>query len=96
MNERQIKLAERRGALTNRIAGQRSQLAHHSVALARVLGQGDKLLQGVEWLKAHPLAVGGALAAVVAVRPGRAWRWGQRAVLLWRGWQMLSARLSGR
>lgn len=95
MNEKRLQLAERRGALLNRIAAQRSELAMHSAALASVLAYGDRGLRGIDWMKHHPLAVGAAVAALTVARPRRALRWAQRSFFLWRGWQALRSRLGG-
>ena len=51
------------------------------------LGGVDRALAGVDWLKAHPAAVGVAVAVAVAASPKRAWRWTKRAFFVWRGWR---------
>jgi hypothetical protein len=69
-------------------------LSRHAQPLEAALARGDAVLQGVDWLKHHPLAVGAAVAAVVVARPRRAWRWAKRGIFLWRGWRALRATLS--
>lgn len=91
MNERLLELAQRHGALKAHIEAQRRQLRQAVVPLESALGRGDAVLQGVDWLKHHPAAVGAAVAAVVLARPGRAWRWAKRGFFLWRSWQALRA-----
>jgi hypothetical protein len=69
-------------------------LSRHAQPLEAALARGDAVLQGVDWLKHHPVAVGAAVAAVVVARPRRAWRWAKRGIFLWRGWRALRATLS--
>jgi len=95
MNPKLLELATRHGALKARIAEQRRQLARHAAPLEAALAKGDALLDGVDWLKHHPVAVGAAVAAVAVVRPKRAWRWGRRGFFLWRSWQAVKSRLAG-
>lgn len=94
MNERLLTLASRHGALRARIAAQRVQLAEQVQPVAQVLTYADRGLAGVDWLKAHPQAVGGAALVLALLRPQRAWRWARRGFVLWRGWQGLKRRLS--
>lgn len=89
MNPKLLELATRHGALQVRIEMQRRTLAQHAVPLEAALAYGDTVLDGVDWLKHHPLAVGAAVAVAVAARPARAWRWAKRGFFLWRGWQAL-------
>ena len=89
MSERRLQLAMRHGALRARIDEQRRQLARHAGPLESALAKGDLLLDGVDWLKRHPVAVGAAVAAAVAAKPSRLWRWGRRAFVVWRGWHNL-------
>ena len=95
MNERLLALATRHGALRARIDEQRRSLAQHALPLEAALAKGDVVLDGVDWLKHHPTAVGMAAAAVAIARPRRAWRWAQRGFFLWRGWQALKNALAG-
>lgn len=95
MNSRLLELATRHGALRARIDEQRRTLAQHAGPLAAALEKGDAALQGVDWLKRHPAAVGAGVALLALARPRRAWRWAQRSFLLWRGWQALKNSLSG-
>lgn len=94
MNNRLLELATRHGALKARIDAQRMALKRHAVPLEKALAVGDKALEGVDWLKHHPAAVGVAVAAMVVVRPGRAWRWARRGVFVWRGWKALKNALA--
>ena len=89
MSASSIELAKRHGALRERIAEQRRTLASHTAPLEWALGKADRALAGIDWVKAHPQAVGVTVAAVVVVSPKRAWRWGKRFYFIWRGWQTL-------
>lgn len=95
MNPKLLELATRHGALQARIAEQRRQLARHAAPLEAALAKGDVVLDGVDWLKHHPAAVGIAAAAVAVARPKRAWRWARQGLFLWRGWQAVKSRLAG-
>lgn len=87
MNERLLLLATRHGALKARIAEQRLSLAEQVRPLEAALSVADRGVAGVDWLKRHPGAVGGAFAVLALLRPGRAWRWAKRGLVVWRGWQ---------
>lgn len=89
MNSKSLELAMRHGALKVRIEQQRHVLAQQAAPLEAALARGDSVLQGVDWLKHHPAAIGVALAAVVASGPKRAWRWAKRGFFVWRGWQAI-------
>lgn len=95
MNSKQLELATRHGVLRARIDEQRRTLARQAAPLDSALARGDALLDGVDWLKHHPAAVGAALAAVVVARPQRAWRWAKRGFFLWRGWQAIRNSFAG-
>ncbi len=96
MNQKLLDLATRHGALKVRIDAQRRQLALHAQPIERAFTRGDKVLEGVDWLKHHPVAVGLGVAAVVVARPRRAWRWAQRGFFIWRGWQAIKQSLNRR
>jgi hypothetical protein len=93
MNEKLLDLAARRGALGVRIASQRAALAQHTKGLESLLDKGDAALQGIEWLKQHPLVVGASVAVIAIARPARALRWTKRGFFLWRGWQFVRKNL---
>lgn len=87
MNTKLLELATRRGVLKARIDAQRLTLAEQSAPLENALARGDVVLEGVDWLKHHPLAIAAAVAAVVVARPRRALRWAKRGFFVWRSWQ---------
>ncbi|MDP3538092.1 MAG: YqjK family protein [Azonexus sp.] len=95
MNSRLLELATRHGALKVRIDDQRRRLGQQSAPLESALSRGDTVLEGVDWLKHHPVAVAAAVAAVVVARPRRAWRWAKRGFFVWRGWQAIRSSLQG-
>lgn len=95
MNPKLLQLATRHGALKARIDEQRRALAQHSVPLQAAFARGDSVLQGVDWLKHHPAAIGAAVALAVVVRPRRTARWVRRGFFLWRGWRAIHASLIG-
>lgn len=94
MNTRLLELATRHGALKARIDQQRRTLAKQVVPLEAAFAQGDRMLEGVDWLKHHPAAVFAAVVTVVVARPRRAWRWAKRGFFVWRGWQAIKTSLT--
>lgn len=95
MNQKLLLLATRHGALKARIDEQRRTLRQQAAPLEAALARGDAVMQGVDWLKHHPLAIGVAVAAVVVARPRGAWRWAKRGFFVWRGWQAIRNSLAG-
>jgi hypothetical protein len=87
LSGRALELAHRHGALRARIDAQRAELARHAWPVETALAGADHIRDGVDWLKAHPEVVVAVTATVVVVSPKRAWRWGKRGYVLWRGWQ---------
>jgi hypothetical protein len=93
LSGRALELAHRHGALRARIEAQRADLGRHVWPVETALAGADRIRDGVEWLKAHPEAVVAVTATVVVVSPKRAWRWGKRGYILWRGWQTVRTSL---
>jgi hypothetical protein len=60
-------------------------VAGHAQALERPLAIGDRLLDGVRWLRANPAWPIGTAVALLAMRPRRLLRWSSR---LWWGWRV--------
>lgn len=92
MNPRLLELREQRGALRARCAAQRQALAVDSSGLQQLCALGDQVHQGVAWVRHHPQVVGGAVALLVLLKPGRLWRWGRRGLTLWQTWHTLRRR----
>lgn len=81
---RALALMRRQQRLLLRIAEQRREAARAWQGLQPPLLLADRVRQGWQWLRAHPEWPLAAVAALVLLRPRRAWRWGWR---LWWGWQ---------
>lgn len=94
MTSRLLELAVRRGALQERIAMQRRALSQHAAPLAAALSVGDTVIDGVGWLKRHPVVVLAATAAIVLAKPRGALRWARRGLIAWRGWKAVRMTLS--
>lgn len=88
MNERQLRLALRRERLVGRSRQLRQDVATHAAVLDPVLTMGDRLRDGMAWVRAHPQALAAAVVGFAVVRPRRAWRWGLR---LWGTWRLLGS-----
>jgi len=70
----------RRQRILLRSAQLRNDLARQSEVLKAPLAQMDRVKQGVQWLRRHPIAMAALAAATVALKPrnamskiGRAW-----------------------
>jgi len=85
MNEKSIRMAERRERLIAQAAAQRMTLAQNIEPLRKPLARVDQGLAALRFVRSHPAIwiVGGAL--VTALRLGRAGKWLQ---LGWVTWQM--------
>lgn len=95
MDDRLIELYVQRGRLRERIAVQRTQLAHELAPLGNALQLVDRgravLRQAGQWLITHPAVVSVLVVAVLVWRPRavfRSLRWGYSA---WRSWTRLRA-----
>ena len=95
MNANLLELAHRHGALKARIEAQREALARHAEPLEAACSLADKAVAGVDWMKENPVAVGSVVVVLAILKPSRAWRWGKRGLLVWRGWQKLKNSLPG-
>lgn len=97
MEKRLIELSLQRGRLQERAAAQRAALAASLQPVLAAVDTADRGLvkarQGVQYLKRHPMGVGLAVAALAAIRPQRAWRWGRRAFVAWSVWRKIRPRL---
>lgn len=92
MNPQQLQLALRKQQLLFESAQLRQQFADAGLAFGPVLAAGDKLRDGVRWLRSHPEVGIGIGIALVAMRPRALLRWSRRSLLAWqalrraRGW----------
>ena len=95
MNKSLAELLRQRERLLERIASQRSTLARQLVPLQDASDSIDRiyglLQRGVQSLKSHPLPVLLAMAALVLLKPRRAWGLLQGGLVLWRRWRLLRA-----
>jgi hypothetical protein len=76
-------LRAHRAALVLRSAEQREQLAAHAAHLQRATGAFELGLTAARSVRAHPFAVGLAVAALSLRFPGRALRWLRTGVTLY-------------
>ncbi|MDP2110655.1 MAG: YqjK-like family protein [Thiobacillus sp.] len=97
MNEKLIRLAERREHLIAQAAAQRSALAQNIEPWRRPLARVDQGLAVLRKIKRHPAWIAGGVALLAALRPGRAraagvGKWLTRG---WATWQLVR-KLRGR
>lgn len=95
MNKSLVELHQQRGRLLERIASQRMTLARQLEPLQNASETSSRVFAllrgGVQYLKSHPLPVALAIAALVLLKPRRAWRGLQGGLFLWRRWRVLRA-----
>ncbi|MCU0804552.1 MAG: YqjK-like family protein [Burkholderiales bacterium] len=91
-------LQRRRDRLVLLAAAQRDAVARDFRPMERPLAIADSVVDGVQYLRAHPGFVIAGVAVIVALRPRRAFAWAQRGFAAWRTYRWASAqfhRLSG-
>jgi len=86
MNEKLIRLAERRERLVAQAAAQRMALAQNIEPWRNPLARADQGLAALRHIKNHPLWIVGGIAMLAVLRPGRAGKWLGRG---WVAWQMM-------
>lgn len=92
MKQRQLELALRKQALLLDCASQRHQLMQHATGLKPLFAGADRGIEIAQWIRRHPLAIVGASAAAVVLRPRFIWRMGLRGLYFWRLAQTLRSR----
>ncbi|MHB1293172.1 MAG: YqjK-like family protein [Sulfuricella sp.] len=86
MNEKLIRLAERRERLVAQAAAQRMALAQNIEPWRNPLARADQGLAALRYIKSHPAWIVGGVALLAILRPGRAGKWLRRG---WVTWQMV-------
>lgn len=98
MEKRLIELQLQRGRLIERIAQQRSTLARQLAPVRIACDTTDLVLavarDSASFVQCHLVGVAAFAAALVAMRPRRAWRWLKRGFLFWRNWRALHGGLT--
>ena len=92
MNDKLIRLAERRERLVAQAAAQRMVLAQNIEPWRIPLALADQGLDALRFIKRHPAWVVGGGVLLAALRPGRTWKWLRRG---WVTWQIMH-KLRGR
>jgi len=92
MNDKLIRLAERRERLVAQAAAQRMALAQNIEPWRNPLARVDQGLAALRYIKSHPAWIVGGVALLAALRPGRVGKWLGRG---WVTWQMVN-KLRGR
>jgi YqjK-like protein len=95
MNEKLIKLAERRATLIARAENQRDTFARASVSLRAPLALADRGLDGIHYLKQHPEWLAGTAVLALLLRPRRIFKWAQRGWMAWHFTRSLKRKLYG-
>jgi hypothetical protein len=86
MNEKLIRLAERRERLVAQAAAQRMALAQYIEPWRIPLARADLGLAALRFIKSHPAWLVGGGVLLAALRPGRVGKWLRRG---WVTWQIL-------
>ena len=92
MNEKLIRLAERRERLVAQAAAQRMTLAQNIEPWRNPLARADQGLAALRYIKNHPAWIVGGAILLAVLRPGRVGKWLGRG---WVTWQMIH-KLRGR
>ena len=93
MNEKLIRLAERRERLVAQAAAQRMALAQSIEPWRQPLARADQGLAALRYIKGHPAwIVGGVVLLLGVLRPVRVGKWLTRG---WATWQLVN-KLRGR
>lgn len=92
MNDKLIRLAERREHLVAQAAAQRMALAQNIEPWRKPLARADQGLAALRYISSHPAWIVGGVALLAILRPGRIGKWLGRG---WVTWQMLH-KLRGR
>ena len=92
MNEKLIRLAERRERLVAQAAAQRMTLAQNIEPWRNPLARADQGLAALRYIRSHPAWIVGGVVLLAVLRPGRIGKWLGRG---WVTWQMIH-KLRGR
>ena len=92
MNPKLTQLAERRRHLVAQAAAQRTALAHNMEPWRSRLALVDRGVAVFRTIGRHPGWIVGAALLLVALRPRRAGKWLQRALLVWQIGRRLRSR----
>lgn len=92
MNNKLIRLAERRERLVAQAAAQRMTLAQNIEPWRQPLARADQGLAALRYIRSHPAWIVGGVVLLAVLRPGRIGKWLGRG---WVTWQMLH-KLRGR
>jgi hypothetical protein len=92
MNNKLIRLAERRERLVTQAAAQRMALAQNIEPWRKPLARADQGLAALRYIRNHPAWIVGGVVLLAVLRPGRIGKWLGRG---WVTWQMLH-KLRGR
>ena len=84
-------LARRREQLIAQCEAQRADIASHVGALGGPIRLADRILNAINYLRRHPLALSASVAALAVAQRRGLLKWGQRALLVWRAWRALRA-----
>lgn len=96
IEQRLIEIALRKGRLIARAEAQRAAIGQSVVQLRGPIEIADRGLAAARFLRAHPVLVAAAVAAVVALRGRGLLSLAGRAFSVWRLWRTVSAWSSGR
>lgn len=83
MNQQDLERALKKQRLILRSAELRAALAVDAEPLQPLFAAGDRVAEGVAWIKARPQILVAAVVAVAVARPSRLLRWTRRGVFLW-------------
>jgi len=83
MKKRLADLAYRRCRLLEKIDAQRIEVAEISIHWQKPLALVDAGLKAAHFIHNHPTLMSGGVALLMALRPGRVWKWLQLGWVTW-------------
>jgi len=89
MTGRMIEITLRREQLIANCQTQRAELSALAQELQGPLRVADRVVDGVRYLRAHPVLLAAGVAALVVVRRRGWWQWMRRGIVLWRTYRAL-------
>jgi hypothetical protein len=84
MNQKLLRVAEKRNRLIAQAASQRSALGQDVESWRMPLARADQGLAALRYIKAHPIPMVGGVLLLALLRPRNAGKWLGRAFVSWR------------
>jgi hypothetical protein len=84
-----LELALKKQRLQIKSDALREQWSRHVAGLEPAFFTGDRVAEGVRWVRRHPPALVAGVVALLVARPRSVLRWVRRSLVAWRSWRRL-------